>query len=962
MRNLASPLAGLGARPFGRQRGSSVATVPGAFSSSQVSSFDSPSAGGDRGTLRAAASPYNGGSPLTYVQWRISSDGGGTFGATQSAAWNAVLPADYPMMLLATTPVVVQARPGNVIGPATNWYTMPSFTPTVTGAPAAPTVSATGLAPPAITAYRSHSGTTTYDTTQYFGAEAATGYVLATPVMGVLVNQLTGQLTVDHTLARVGVYDIVVYKFNATGVAHSAIVTLNVLSPLTLQSPQRWGASTPSGKGALDTSKMAGGPLANGTYVGAWGTFSVTSGIMTPTAVLVAGSYTIGGLDFLIFAGRTASTIAELQAAISNGANIEGRGPTAGGTLTAMTTADLTNRFNGFTTRTTLANADDFDEVLIRAPASNFAPLFSDNAGIPAFVTFNRWNFRATSGLVAKHLSAMPVSTRYCVLVGSGAADCEFIDCAFTSNAPIAAMTGQRQSAGVPGIHITSAVRLNIVRPYITQTHNGINITNGGGHYDITIESPKIWGVFTDGIYSGASDGSGGEACNIWILNADFGHFRGDHGFHCDPIQMAPTVNNRHCTGIIIRGISFNAGILGMLCPAYPTIAAGNGYPALPSGKSAPKTADYTAPITSFHHDVDPSAGSVVVQLPAQTVKTMNGIQKWGESPNVVVVLPPPGTQILLGSTLYDQIILIDPWEFIRFQYNTVSGLYEVVAQANGYQGIFLQGPPGTGQLVNFQVDHNLVGATIAPGTLQDTPSVNGGAYVNNTTIPPMPGRLLASGRVNSYAQGFDPTNEYLTTIGSNTVMKGNIGGVMSTGGVSENPRSENHPIWFTPGGKTWAAINALFPTKSQDSSQTAQHLPMSRAETIAALRMRAVVAVSDIGMGGGLAVNPADDKYDYVAGVFLNNRPWQIRRPVFTPAAGGGDVAWLSPSYLGDGVISSYDLRHKLNGGAYTTVAGVSPPYTISGLAPGSLVIEIRANNANGSGPWTVMPAQTIT
>jgi len=932
--------------------GLSGPSAPSAFVAGQISALDSPSAGGDRGLLRVASAPFDGGSAITTMYWQV--DSGSGYGSTQSAAWVASFPTDYPFTVLAGVPATVRVWLGNAVGqgPVLN---LAPFIPTVSGAAGAPTVSATGLAPPAITAYREHTGTTTYDTTLYFGAETATSYVLATPVLGVSINSSTGLLTVDHTLARVGAYDLVVFKFNATGVAHSEIAVLNVLSPRTLQAPQRWGASTPAGKGALNTNLMVGGPLADGTYTTGNYSYTVASGIMTPLATATPGSYTIGGLGFTIFAGRTASTIAELQAAISDGIRIETRGPTAGGTLSAMVTADLTSRFSGFTTETTLTNADTYDETLSRPSLSNFA--FN---GAPANLTVDGWNFRGTTSAVAKDLSDMTVSTRYaCNVVG--AVTVKFKNCAFTSNTPNAYMTGLRPSVGIPGLIVTSCAGLIVEDCYFAQVYNSMNVTNGAGHYDITFQRNKVWGVFADGLYSGGSDGSGGEAVNLQVLNNDFAHFIGDHGFHSDMMQFAPTVTDRNCTGIVVRGNSFEPGLIGLLAPAWPTVGAGGGYPQLPLSKSTPKTASYTAPTTSFHHDVDPTAGAITVQLPVQTVKTRNGVQKWGRSPNTVTVLPPAGTQILLGSTLYDSITLVDPWEFMRFQYNDGTGRYDAVAQTNAYQGIFTNNPPGSGQYVNFLADHNLIGSTIAPADVTDY-SASGSWFNSNTCIPPFPGKLLSSGRTNSAAQGFDPSNQYLITIGSNATMHGNVAGSLTTGGTQENPGVNNYPMWQTAGAKTYAAINALFTAKSQDSSQTAQHIPMTRAEHIAAARPRAGTALSDIGMGAGLAVNSADDKYDFAANGFKNNLPWQVRRPAISTSTGGGTVTWLAPAYLGDGAITSYDLRHKINGGGYTTVTGTTSPATITGQPSGSLVVEIRANNANGNGPWTVMTAVSIT
>lgn len=100
-----------------------AATAPSAMTAGQWTLTDSPSAGGDKLSLNITALPYDGGSALTALQYRV---GGGSAQTLSGLATGARL-----ITVLASTAAAVEVRAVNAIGSAA-WSDVKTVTPTVT--------------------------------------------------------------------------------------------------------------------------------------------------------------------------------------------------------------------------------------------------------------------------------------------------------------------------------------------------------------------------------------------------------------------------------------------------------------------------------------------------------------------------------------------------------------------------------------------------------------------------------------------------------------------------------------------------------------------------------------------------------------------------------------------------------------------------------------------------------------
>ena len=86
------------------------------------------------------------------------------------------------------------------------------------------------------------------------------------------------------------------------------------------------------------------------------------------------------------------------------------------------------------------------------------------------------------------------------------------------------------------------------------------------------------------------------------------------------------------------------------------------------------------------------------------------------------------------------------------------------------------------------------------------------------------------------------------------------------------------------------------------------------------------------------------------VAGV-----PDQIASPLLASAEGALSVTRPEPPADNNAPITSYDLRFGTDGTAWTLVQDVPTPYEIAGLQNDqTYTVQLRANNAIGSGPWS--------
>lgn len=91
-------------------------------------------------------------------------------------------------------------------------------------------------------------------------------------------------------------------------------------------------------------------------------------------------------------------------------------------------------------------------------------------------------------------------------------------------------------------------------------------------------------------------------------------------------------------------------------------------------------------------------------------------------------------------------------------------------------------------------------------------------------------------------------------------------------------------------------------------------------------------------------------------SGVTLAVVPDAPAAPTLTVGSTQLGVAFTAPGSDGGSVITSYDYRHSPAGaGTWTTVIGVTSPFTITGLSNGtSYDVQVRAVNGVGNGAWS--------
>lgn len=83
---------------------------------------------------------------------------------------------------------------------------------------------------------------------------------------------------------------------------------------------------------------------------------------------------------------------------------------------------------------------------------------------------------------------------------------------------------------------------------------------------------------------------------------------------------------------------------------------------------------------------------------------------------------------------------------------------------------------------------------------------------------------------------------------------------------------------------------------------------------------------------------------------------PSALAAPTLTASSTQLVASWSTPPSDGGSPVTSYDLRHSVEGAAtWTTVTGVTAPRTITTLVNGTTYeIQVRAVNAIGNGAWS--------
>jgi hypothetical protein len=126
------------------------------------------------------------------------------------------------------------------------------------------------------------------------------------------------------------------------------------------------------------------------------------------------------------------------------------------------------------------------------------------------------------------------------------------------------------------------------------------------------------------------------------------------------------------------------------------------------------------------------------------------------------------------------------------------------------------------------------------------------------------------------------------------------------------------------------------------------------------------------LGYGAPLGLTAADDYYNYGQHPleprgYRATTPWHIRGLAVTPAGGGFSASWLAPADQSQGAVSGYVVEYAVNGGAFTVLTGwaegddntdLTVTANVSAAVDDSIVIRVRARNANGNGPVKTAPA----
>jgi hypothetical protein len=235
-----------------------IISAPSQITAGQWTLTDSPSAGGDTLSLNITALPYDGGSALTALQYRV---GGGSV-QTLSGLGTGV----RQITVLASTAAAVEVRSVNAIGPTdpnVGWSDVKTVTPTVTA-----------VAVPVNTALPTISGTTTQGQT----LTASTGTWSNSPSSYAYQWKRSGT---NISGATASTYLLVSGDVGAT-------ITVAVV------------ASNAGGAGTAATSAAtaaiaSSGPAPSALDAGQWGaSYSQAAAVST----LGAGPYTITGLPY----------------------------------------------------------------------------------------------------------------------------------------------------------------------------------------------------------------------------------------------------------------------------------------------------------------------------------------------------------------------------------------------------------------------------------------------------------------------------------------------------------------------------------------------------------------------------------------------------------------------------------------------------------------------------------------
>ena len=851
-----------------------------------------------------------------------------------------------------------------------------------------------------ITVNRAASGTQTIPLTAGFTGSGPMYYFMSTPVHG--CDIVGSNLILTKSALIIGPQQMIVWAWNASGVAEAAPFTITVEHPLTLTTWQ-FGTLDKAGEGRVQTSKLAGGPLSAGLYVGMWGSLTVDASgyaAATTNGALVAGTgYTVGSVTvpMTVRTGEVfVDTDAQLQVALASAnsgktVNIRGQGASGRAVPINITTSFYNGKFDGLTSVCTIQSADPIDPVVIDRMS------IATGGGTPKLVTLKNLTWYFTNTLVERNSGLVVNGTVWQLLLTNVATDITIDGCDFISNAPIARLTFLRQANLWPSIRIISCLRTTIQNCRFTYTFSPLSFEQDA--FSVTFDKNDARLLFNDAWFSQVAD-SAGNLANFTATNNFTTSLIGDDGNHMDiGGQWAPVRAGFGQTASIVRGNIGTIGVEGALGSSWTTLED------LPGLYTPVTTSQAPALSPNFKYQMDATAGNLTLTLPplagvgtawvtatayivgdvvranagfwrcisAHTssasfatdqlvagtandrwTQLVSGFQKQFKA-GTVTILPPTGTINYVGSGNVASIVTTVNGHGLRFVPNSTTDQWLALDEVKGSQGIFTGNPPSGFFHTNTRVDHNIIVSTTKPLDWRQTLN---SSFEANTLMPFLAGDLYNRGTANDWAVAFDPTDAHGSFLtGAGLRVSGNAMGQLTLGGVLVPNDPLNKQLWTVSAGKTYATMAANFNAPPRPFS----FAPITKQECIDLYRAKVGGPLYRTGNGAGLGEvgDEANDKYNFATGAFTNNRPWYPVNLVVTLIAGGFTAAWQAPGYSGDGAITAYKLEYQINGGAWVDlVVGTATTGLYDGAAVGNVInVRCAAQNANGYGPSVQFP-----
>jgi hypothetical protein len=337
-----------------------------------------------------------------------------------------------------------------------------------------------------------------------------------------------------------------------------------------------------------------------------------------------------------------------------------------------------------------------------------------------------------------------------------------------------------------------------------------------------------------------------------------------------------------------------------------------------------------------------------------------------GVNANTKIVFP---SNITWQGQSVSEIVMDVPWMCVNILGNPTTGTWTAGEGGPTYQGFFTNSSPDGYR--DCDVDANIL-YVHHPNAIRFD-GVNGAnmRVFNTTLLPSFPGALNGATRANSRSQH-----------GPNASERRGIAFQFSTGVDIRGNFADwaNYGAGAFPNGANLNAFQGLADLHNFDvlkanfpvpDPAVAQNYPATKAEAIARARPLAGSVAARSGCGALAEVGKESEDY-YNFGQhpaeplgYRMETPWYPIRLQVTAASGGFSASWAAPAPI-HGAITGYAVEYSVNGGSFTSLAGyggtaLTAAYS-GGSAGQSIVVRVRATNANGNGPWMVAAAVTAT